>query len=236
MERALIFKEWVKTRMVFFISLGLAVCIGLYTVAMMNRLIELKGVEHLWLIMLLKDNTFIDMIKYVPLLVGLAVGVAQMAPEMAQKRLKLTLHLPYPQRRLVGLMLLTGLAELLTIYFVQALIIMVYDFRILPSELVVRVMLTTLPWYFAGAHRAARQPARLAGFTAYLFVTAVCLEGTWKRRIVLSLLAIAVLMMYFLQPAPEAYNGMLILIIITVVLLTVLSFGSIIRFKEGRQD
>ena len=120
-------------------------------------------------------------------------------------------------------MLLTGLAELLTIYFVQALIIMVYDFRILPSELVVRVMLTTLPWYFAG-------------FTAYLFVTAVCLEGTWKRRIVLSLLAIAVLMMYFLQPAPEAYNGMLILIIITVVLLTVLSFGSIIRFKEGRQD
>ena len=42
--------------------------------------------------------------------------------------------------------------------------------------------------------------------------------------------------MYFLQPAPEAYNGMLILIIITVVLLTVLSFGSIIRFKEGRQD
>ena len=43
MERALIFKEWVKTRMVFFVSLGLAVCIGLYTVAMMNRLIELKG-------------------------------------------------------------------------------------------------------------------------------------------------------------------------------------------------
>ena len=60
-----------------------------------------------------------------------------MAPEMAQKRLKLTLHLPYPSaRRLVGLMLPTGLAELLTIYFVQALIIMVYDFRILPSELV----------------------------------------------------------------------------------------------------
>lgn len=223
MERAIIFKEWVKTRMVFFISLGLAVCIALYTVAMMNRLIELKGVEHLWLIMLLKDNTFIDMIKYVPLLVGLAIGVAQMAPEMTQKRLKLTLHLPYPQRRLVGLMLLAGLAELLVVYLLQAMIIMVYDFRILPVELVGRVMLTTLPWYFAG-------------FTAYLFVTAVCLEGTWRRRIILSLLGIAVLMMYFLQPALEAYNGMILLIVITVVLLAVLSFGSIIRFKEGRQD
>lgn len=223
MERAIIFKEWVKTRMVFFISLGLAVCIAFYTVAMMNRLIELKGIEHLWLIMLLKDNTFIDMIKYVPLLVGLAIGVAQMAPEMTQKRLKLTLHLPYPQRRLVGLMLLAGLVELLVIYLLQAMIIMVYDFRILPVELVGRVMLTTLPWYFAG-------------FTAYLFVTAVCLEGTWRRRIILSLLGIAVLMMYFLQPALEAYNGMILLIVITVVLLAVLSFGSIIRFKEGRQD
>lgn len=223
MERAIIFKEWVKTRMVFFISLGLAVCIAFYTVAMMNRLIELKGVEHLWLIMLLKDNTFIDMIKYVPLLVGLAIGVAQMAPEMTQKRLKLTLHLPYPQRRLVGLMLLAGLAELLVVYLLQAMIIMAYDFRILPVELVGRVMLTTLPWYFAG-------------FTAYLFVTAVCLEGTWRRRIILSLLGIAVLMMYFLQPALEAYNGMVLLIVITVVLLAVLSFGSIIRFKEGRQD
>ncbi len=223
MERALIFKEWVKTRMVFFISLGLTVCIALYTVAMMNRLIELKGVEHLWLIMLLKDNTFIDMIKYTPFLVGLAVGVAQMVPEMTQKRLKLTLHLPYPQHRLVGIMLLTGLVELLIIYLLQALIIAVYDFRILPVEVVGRVMLTTLPWYFAG-------------FTAYLFVTAICLEGTWRRRIVLSLLAIAVLMIYFLQPALEAYNGMILLIIIAIVLFTILPFGSIIRFKEGRQD
>ena len=43
-------------------------CVQIFfdTVAMMNRLIELKGVEHLWLIMLLKDNnTSIDMIKYV---------------------------------------------------------------------------------------------------------------------------------------------------------------------------
>lgn len=59
MEKALIFKEWIKTRMVFFISLGLAVSIALYAVVMMNRLIELKGIDHLWLIMLLKDNTFL---------------------------------------------------------------------------------------------------------------------------------------------------------------------------------
>lgn len=223
MEKAIILKEWIKTRMVFAISLVLAISVALYAVLMMNRLIELKGAEHLWLILLLKDNTFVDIIKYVPLVIGLAVGVAQMAPEMSQKRLKLTLHLPYPQGRLIALMLMSGLCELFVIYFLQAAIIAIYDFSILPVELVERVMLTTLPWYFAG-------------FTAYLFVTAICLEGIWRRRIVLSLLAIAVLMMYFLQAALEAYNGMIFIIIIATLLLTVLSFGSIIRFKEGRQD
>lgn len=43
-------------------------------------------------------------------------------------------------------------------------------------------------------------------------------------------------MIFFLQPALEAYNGMMLIILITTLLLTILSFGSIARFKEGRQD
>lgn len=223
MEKALLFKEWLKTRRVFAVSLILAVAMASYTVLMMNRLIELKGVEHLWLIMLLRDNSFVDIIKYVPIVIGIAIGVSQMAPEMMQKRLKLTLHLPYPQDRLISLMLLTGIIELLVIFLIQIGIIAVYDSAILPRELVCRVILTTLPWYFAG-------------FTAYLFTTSICLEGTWKRRVILGLLCVATLMIYFLQPALEAYNGMIIIMIIFFFLLSILSFGSVIRFKEGRQD
>ena len=107
MEKALLYKEWLKTRRVFFGALVLAIALACYAVLMMNRLIELKGVDHLWLIMLMKDNTFIDIIKYSPAVIGIAVGAAQMVPEMTQKRLKLTLHLPYPQQRLVLLMLVT---------------------------------------------------------------------------------------------------------------------------------
>lgn len=223
MEKAIIFKEWIKTRMVFFISLVLALATAGYAMLMVNRLIELKGVEHLWLIMLLKDNTFIDIIKYVPVAVGIAVGVAQMAPEMNQKRLKLTLHLPYPQGRLLALMLATGVSELLIIFALQTAVVAVRYSFLLPAELVWRVMLTSLPWY-------------LAGFAAYFFVTSICLEGTWRRRIIIGLLGVAALMIFFLQPAPEAYNGMSLLLVIVVILLSILSFGSVIRFKEGRQD
>lgn len=223
MEKAIIFKEWIKTRMVFFISLVLALATAGYAMLMVNRLIELKGVEHLWLIMLLKDNTFIDIIKYVPVAVGIAIGIAQMAPEMSQKRLKLTLHLPYPQGRLLALMLATGVSELLIIFALQTAVVAVRYSFLLPAELVWRVMLTSLPWY-------------LAGFAAYFFVTSICLEGTWRRRIIIGLLGVAALMIFFLQPAPEAYNGMSLLLVIVVILLSILSFGSVIRFKEGRQD
>lgn len=209
--------------MVFFISLILALATAGYAMLMVNRLIELKGVEHLWLIMLLKDNTFIDIIKYVPVAVGIAVGVAQKAPEMNQKRLKLTLHLPYPQGRLLALMLATGVSELLIIFALQTAVVAVRYSFLLPAELVWRVMLTSLPWY-------------LAGFAAYFFVTSICLEGTWRRRIIIGLLGVATLMIFFLQSAPEAYNGMSLLLVIVVILLSILSFGSVIRFKEGRQD
>ncbi|MCM1519759.1 MAG: hypothetical protein NC098_03135 [Lachnoclostridium sp.] len=223
MEKALFYKEWLKTRNIFFVALLVAVAMAGYVVLVMNRLIEIHGVDHLWLIMLMKDNSFVDFLKYVPLAVGLAIGAAQMVPEMVQKRLKLTLHLPYPQGRLVALMLFAGIAELLVIYIIQLAIVVIYDASILPHELVGRVALTMLPWYFAG-------------FTAYLFVTAICLEGTWIMRIVLALLAVATLMIYFLQPALEAYNGMILIMIVFILLLTVLSFGSVLRFKEGRQD
>ena len=223
MEKAIIYKEWLKTRLTFIVALAIAIALAVYAVIMMNRLIQLKGVDHLWLIMLLKDNTFIDIIKYLPIAAGVAVGAAQMMPEMAQSRLKLTLHLPYPMHRLVGIMILTGMLELLVIFGLQLGIIAVYDLTILHPQLVGRVVLTTLPWYFAG-------------FTAYLFTTAVCLEGTNRRRIILALIGVAVLIIYFLQPAMEAYNGMIIIMILAMAAFAVLPFGSVTRFKEGRRD
>lgn len=222
MVKALFFKEWIKTRGVFFISLVVLAAVSAYAVLMMSRLIQLKGVDHLWLIMILRDNSFVDPLKYLPAIAGIALAAAQMAPEMSQKRLKLTLHLPYPQNTLVAIMLAMGLIELFVIYALQFAIIGIYDSTILPSELVGRVLLTMVPW-------------SLAGFTAYLFTCSVCLEGTWKRRVILSLLGLAVMFIYYLQPALEAYNGMLLLIIIFICVSTILSFGSIIRFKEGRQ-
>lgn len=223
MIKALIFKEWTKTRIAFAISLVIALAASVYAVLMMSRLIELKGAEHMWLIMLLKDNMFVDAVKYIPVFVGIGIAMAQMTPETAHKRLKLTLHLPYPQNKLILLMLATGITELAVIFALQLAILVIYDTTILPPELVKRMVLTTLPWF-------------IGGFTAYLFVTAVCLEGTRYMKTVIALLGIAVVFLFYLQPAPEAFNGILFAAIVFTALLAILSIGSVIRFKEGRQD
>ena len=80
-----------------------------------------------------------------------------------------------------------------------------------------------LPWY-------------AAGLMAYLFTAAVCLEGTRARRVILSLLGIAMVMICYMQSAPEAYNSFIILIIMCAGISLVLPLGSVLRFKEGRQD
>ena len=223
MNKAIIFKEWLKTRKVFWVALAVAVLFALYAVMSMNRVATLKGVDHIWLIMLMKDNTFVSILQYLPLAIGLALGAAQFVPEMLQKRLKLTLHLPVPMTRLLIAMIAVGLAELLIIFALQLLIVVIYDSTFLVPELVGRVTLTTIPWY-------------LAGFIGYLFTASVCLEGTWRQRLIVGLLGIGSVMVCFLHDAPEAYNGMLWILILFVILSTLLSFRSVYRFKEGHQD
>lgn len=223
MTKSIITKEILKTHRAFWCSIVLTMFFTAYALLGINRVITTHGVEHIWLIMLMKDQTFIDAIKYVPLLCGLLVGLTQMMPEMQQNRLKLTLHLPCPSLRLLVTMLLTGFAELTVVFLLQFVAIWIFYDRIIAPEMTWHVLLTSLPWY-------------LAGYTAYFFSTAVCLEGKWKRRILLALIGAGVITLYYLQPAPGAYNGFLPVALIVTLILAVLSYGSIVRFKQGLID
>lgn len=223
MTKAIFFKELLKTRRVFWVSLLVAVLFAIYAIMCIRRVSTSHGVEHVWQIMLMKDQTFIDVIKFLPPVIGLALGIAQMSPETQQKRLKLTLHLPYPQDKLVFTMISAGLLQCIVIYLVQALIIGIYYSGIVVPELTWHVMLTSIPWY-------------MAGLNAYLFTAAICLEGRWRRRIIMSLIAIGVIAVYYMQAAPQAYNGILVGAFISTLLLMLLSIYSVNRFKEGLID
>lgn len=223
MLKAIIYKEWLKTRGVFLIGLLLSVCMAGFEILSMNRVGTVKGVEHIWQIMLMKDNMFVNHLTFIPLAVGVGVGLAQMLPEMVQKRFKLTLHLPYSQNRMVLAMLAVGLAEIVAVSVVTSVIVVVYDMRILAPELVSRVVLTMSPWF-------------VAGVVAYFFTAAVCIEGCRVQKEALSLLGVGVVSWLFAGDAPESYNGVLLLFVVASLLCALLVYRSVYRFKEGLQD
>lgn len=223
MTKAIFFKELLKTRRVFLAALLVAVIFAVYAIMCIRRVGASHGVEHIWIIMLMKDQTFIDVIKYLPPVIGIALGIAQMSPETHLKRLKLTLHLPYPQNKMIMTMLGAGILELVVIFLVQILAITIYYSGIIASELTAMVVLTALPWY-------------LAGFSAYLLTSAICLEGTWRRRTILGLLSVGVISIYYMQAAPQAYNSFIPAAAVFTLLLSFLSINSVYRFKEGRID
>ena len=220
---AIFYKEWIKTR--WYLLLALLVTLGFagYSMLRINRVASMKGVEHVWEVMLARDTVFVDLLEFIPLLVGILLALVQFVPEMHHKCLKLTLHLPYPQLRMINLMLLYGLVVLLICFAANYLLMTVYMQGVLAPELYSRILLTVLPWY-------------LAGIAAYLRISWICLEPTWKRRVLTLLISVLLLRIFFLAPAPEAYNAFLPWLAIYTLLTASLSWLSIARFKVGKQD
>lgn len=223
MGKAICYKEWIKTRWYLLLATLLVAAFTGYSLLQVSRVIEFKGAVHLWAVMLERDAVFIDLMTYIPLLAGLLLGLFQYVPEMQQSRLKLTLHLPYPHYRMVAAMLLYGTTALAVVYAVSLGMVALRFETAVARELTHRVLLTALPWY-------------LAGWAAYFLTAWVCLEPAWKRRILNLLVAAGLLRIYFLAPAPEAYNAFLPGLTLFTLLLSLLSLLSVYRFKTGEQD
>lgn len=223
MLKALCYKEWIKTSRYGLLALVVSTGFAGYAMLRMSRVVTLKGAEHLWVVMLQRDAIFVDLLQFVPLVLGLALAIVQFAPEMHHKSFKLTLHLPVKASRAVLTMLLYGVAALAVIFLPAWGLMVGYLQSILATELWQHILFSAAPWY-------------LAGFAAYLLTAWVALEPTWSHRMVDTLIGLLTLRIYFLAPAPEAYNAFLPWLAVATLLLGLLTMRSLTRFRDGRQD
>ena len=223
MIKAIFYKEWIKMRWFCLVAALFLAGFTAYALLRVQRVITFKGAAHIWEVMLEKEVVFIDILQYLPVLLGVLLALVQFIPEMTHKRLKLTLHLPFPQRKMILLMMGVGLAALAVLSAVQAFVLWCYFHTLLAPELVSRILLTSLPLY-------------LAGLALYPLAAWVCLEPTWRRRVADILVAVGVCRLFFLSETPQAYDGMLPWLL--ALLLCVLFFPllSVYRFKQGCQD
>lgn len=223
MLKAVIYKEWIKMRS--FYPLAVPVLLGFtgYVLLRVQRVVTFRGAAHLWEVMLDKEAVFIDLLQYLPALFGAALALVQFVPEMAHRRLKLTLHLPFPQQRMILMMLAAGLAALALPLALQAGLLWGYFHSLVAGELVSRILLTALPWY-------------LAGLTLYLLTAWICLEPTWRRRTANLLITAGVCRIFFLSDVPQAYGGMLPWLFAFLACALFFPLVSVSRFRKGCQD
>ena len=192
MIQAIFYKEWIKTRWYLLLATLFMIGITGYSMLRVSRVIAMQGIDHLWVVMVQKDAIFVDLLQYVPLLTGILLAAVQFFPEMQRKCLKLTLHLPYSQKKMILAILAFGLLALAACF--------------------------------------------ATGFIIMGILAWICLEPTWKRRVLNLIIAALICRIYFLAPAPEAYNSFLLVLTLYTLLIASLSWISVVRFKAGKQD
>ncbi|WP_299098686.1 hypothetical protein [uncultured Alistipes sp.] len=223
MWKAIVYKEWIKTRRYLFAALLLTAGFAGYGLLRLYRAVELMGAGHIWEVMVTRNAVFIDPMEFVPLLAGLLLAVVQFVPEMQRKCLKLTLHLPVPAIATLGVMLAFGIAALAVLFGIGVAIVGLGPLPVIARELAGNILCTAMPWF-------------LAGMAAYLLGAWVILEPTWRLRAVNILMSLLVLRLFFLGEVPHAYDGFLPLLALLTACTASLSWISVVRFMAGRQD
>jgi hypothetical protein len=184
--------------------------------------LRLLGAGNVWEDILQKGTTHFGLLKFLPLAAGVALALAQFVPEMVSKRLKLTLHLPMPESKIMLTMLTFGLMSLLALFGISLLAITLGLQAYFPPEITCWNLSALHPWWWGGA-------------AAYLLTAWICLEPTWRQRIINGVIAILLLSLFHFKAMPEAYTPLLPYLIVVVVLSLSFSFVSLTRFKEGKQ-
>lgn len=223
MIQAILYKEWIKTRRAVLLAAALLAGYVAYAAIHTGQLFRVDGAVATWANMILKDAFPLPAaLRWLPLLTGVLAGIAQFVPEMTNKRLKLTLHLPMPERRVLSVMLLYGAGTLVALYAGTILAAWGILARYYPAEFLAGFLWRALPWF-------------VAGVVGYLFAAWTCVEPAWTRRASNALVATGALAACYLDAPAGGYLPMLPYLALLTGAGFCLPFYSAARFKEGAQ-
>ncbi len=223
MNKAIYYKEWIKVQLYVWVAALAWIGFTAFVLLGIRHDITYTGAEFLWLSIMDYNQILIAALRPLPVILAFGLALVQFVPEMHEKRLKLTLHLPVGQNKIILQMLSSGLLLLAVFFLVQIGSVWLYLRNILANELVQLIIGTALPWYMAGA-------------MVYLMTAWIVIEPTWSRRIFNALLAVGILHLLFYSKIPCAYAPMTWWIAIWLVAMLALPLYSADRFKRGCQD
>ncbi len=217
---ALVLKEWLKLRYFFaaLLLLHLGACVRIFFD--IRQQMHEEHAEMVWYQAVHIHAVLYQDIRYLPLLAGLVLAVAQFMPEMLGRRMRIALHLPIGRNRMLLSCLCTGALLYLSIALLDAGCVYLMLRSYFPVEVAISSLPTLTPWM-------------LSGLVAYLGTVTVLLEITWARRIFLLLVFSTLVMLFFNGSGYNWYGPALdaLVWLIPLALLTVFESGR--RFQQG---
>lgn len=223
MNKAILYKEWIKVRLYTIVAFLVWAGFTAYAILNIQRMITFHGAAAVWLTLLEQNGTMVEVLKYLPPLLALGLSLVQFLPEMQEKRLKLTLHLPMNQSEMLLKMLFCGSVMLVLFFLLQVVALEIYLHQVLARELVCSIMKSASVWY-------------LAGVMLYFLASWVILEPTWKRRLFNLLVTAGILRLLYFWGLPGGYSSMWCYFAVWTVLFMGLPVYSMDRFRRGCQD
>lgn len=221
----LFYKEWIKTRWAFLGALILGIATILYIFTGVENKITLLGAKTVMLRILYDEPPVIyyASFQYIPLLMALCIGISQYVPEVTQKRIRLTLHLPLKNNVLISGMAGFGLLLLTIGNLIYTGLFLYYNIRLFPQEITNPVLLSLTPWL-------------LSSYVAYNFIALIAVEPSKWRKVMYSVIAYYVLQLFLVGNEPHgAYAASIPVMIVLVVVSSCLILYSSQRFYKGEK-
>ncbi len=220
MFKSVVFKEWLKIRW-FLIILSLISVIAVGNIFLkVQHNITFNEANKYWYLLLFQNHHYFRYLKFVPLFTGLAIAVAQYIPEIMNRRIKLTFHLPVNENKILIMMLGFGTISLLVSYAIMFSIFTGLSNHFFAKEIVHAVIISVTPWF-------------LAGFAAYFLAALIILEAIWKYRIAYFITACAFILLYFENSVAGGYSPVNLKMAILTLLISVSLLFSAYRFRKG---
>lgn len=220
MLKSIFFKEWLKIGKIAIVlfAVGFLAIAGIYL--NVRHDLVLSDAEKIWDMIVNRQHIHFSIFKFYPLLFGLLVGLAQFVPEIVEKRIKLSLHLPLNEEEVVLKMVSFGAGTVITAFFVLFLLFYFWGLVYFPDEIMKLAALTLLPWF-------------LAGLAAYFLSSLIILEPIWKYRIFYLIIAAVFLSMFCKSNIAGAYSQAIVSLLVCILMTSISSIFSIYRFRKG---
>ena len=220
MIHALVFKEWLKIRWAALILFGVFLLLMAKMTLNISYAIRIMGANNFWYEVITRSTLFFDDILYLPALTGAVIGAFQFFPEITEKRLKLTLHLPMPENRILLIMTAFGAITVTAICGLVLIILSVVTNIYFPPAVLQATVLTYIPWW-------------ISGLIAYFGTITIFVEPIWLKRLFM-LVVVVFPLQWLLEPA---HFNMLSRAIIPFFILALCFSISILysghRFRKG---